>query len=122
MGCDYYVVTDLEIKLKDNDCVNAITVYRENMYFYYDEYDSDEDDYYEKRREHRIKVMEDHNKPNKVVYEKDQFINNTCKDKYTARVLSAIHSGYWGTDTDPAAYTMADVDTVTKVIYAIERE
>lgn len=81
MGCDYYVVTQLDVyTVKDGDDYESIELSREPHYYAWDSYDSDSEGerqaYYRRRHEEMNRYDKE-----KLIYENGEFII-TNEDKH----------------------------------------
>ena len=107
MGCDYYIDTYLRIKTARQDYLISI---KQEKGYYGDPYglDSDEDDYDDQVQEYHEKRMNSHIKPEKIIYENDNYINNRCNTKYDNIIKNYIknHTG------EPLIFS--DIITITK--------
>jgi hypothetical protein len=79
MGCDYYIETDLEIRLKSGNVLTK-TLSSEKCYFSFD-YDSDEEDYNETWNHYKDACLTV-TQPPRLLYENYTFVNTYLEQKY----------------------------------------
>jgi uncharacterized protein (DUF2164 family) len=89
MGCDYFIDTLLEIKLNNDSETFTIFIYREKGYYYYNCYDSDNEDYEIKKNENK-EICLTTIKPIKIFID-NNFINEKLKNKYYNLIYDEIN-------------------------------
>ena len=80
MGCDYYIVKELEIDFKYSIVPLHIELERDRGYYYFS-LDNDDPDYDEKEKEYINDMLTPHMKPI-VIYDEYGFTSKKLEDKY----------------------------------------
>lgn len=80
MGCDYYIVKEIEIDFKNSIFPLHIELERDSGYFNFS-LDEDDPDYDEKEKEYIKDILKPYMKPI-ILYDEDGFISKKYENKY----------------------------------------
>ena len=135
MGCDYYIVEQLYVKLKDKNFIGnniSFTVEISRAPVYSDfKYDSDsENDYNIKEKEYERKLNESCVEKNKMLYENDEWlissnskkndIIESIKDDYI-ETIEYYYGNKLANELKINELNMDKIDTIKRTFYVMDR-